>query len=104
MEGTLIKVMKPQSFPSGFVKREFVVRTDEMYPQEIVFQLFKDKISLIDDFQMNDQLKVSFNIRGSQWEGRFFTNLQVCSNIHSPLDRGDGPQTLLPSRFADQEL
>ena len=41
IEGTLINVMKPQSFPSGFVKREFVVRTDEMYPQEVKFELYK---------------------------------------------------------------
>ena len=77
IEGTLINVMKSQSFPSGFVKREFVVRTDEMYPQEVKFELYKDKITLIDDFQVNEMVKVSFNIRGSQWEGRYFTNLQA---------------------------
>lgn len=33
IEGTLINVMKLESFPSGFVKRAFIVRTDEMYPQ-----------------------------------------------------------------------
>ena len=77
IEGMIIDIKKPQSFPSGFVKREFVIRTDEMYPQEVKFELFKDKISLIDSYQVNDQIKVSFNIRGSQWEGRYFTNLQV---------------------------
>ena len=77
IEGTLIKVMEPMTFPSGFVKREFIVRTDEMYPQEVKFELFKDKISLIDSFKINEQVKISFNIKGSQWEGKFFTNLQV---------------------------
>ena len=69
--------MEPMTFPSGFVKREFVVRTDEMYPQEVKFELYKDKISLIDSYKLNEQVKISFNIKGSQWEGRFFTNLQV---------------------------
>ena len=81
IEGTLVKIKDPQSFPSGFVKREFVVRTDEMYPQEVMFELFKDKISLIESYQVNEQIKVSFNIRGREWEGKHFTNLQVSSAL-----------------------
>jgi hypothetical protein len=33
IQGTLTNVMKPESFPSGFVKRAFIVRTDGTYPQ-----------------------------------------------------------------------
>ena len=33
IQGTLINVMDPESFPSGFVKRAFIVRTDVTYPQ-----------------------------------------------------------------------
>lgn len=80
------------TFPSGFVKREFVVRTDEMYPQEVKFELYKDKISLIDSYKLNEQVRISFNIKGSQWEGRFFTNLQV--HTSSCLSVGTSSQRL----------
>lgn len=33
LEGTLKVVMDAMQFDSGFTKREFVVTTDEMYPQ-----------------------------------------------------------------------
>lgn len=85
--------MEPMTFPSGFVKREFVVRTDEMYPQEVKFELYKDKISLVDNYKLNEQVRISFNIKGSQWEGRFFTNLQVhtssCLSVGTSSQRFD---------------
>ena len=78
IDGTLINIMDTMTFPSGFTKREFVVRTDEMYPQEVKFELIKDKVALIDSYSVNEQVKVSFNIRGSLWQDKYFTNLQVC--------------------------
>jgi len=77
IDGTLINIMDTMTFPSGFTKREFVVRTDEMYPQEVKFELIKDKVALIDSYSVNEQVKVSFNIRGSQWQDKYFTNLQA---------------------------
>ena len=44
IDGTLIEIMDAMTFPSGFVKREFVLRTDEMYPQEVKFELVKVQI------------------------------------------------------------
>ncbi|MFM2195931.1 MAG: hypothetical protein RL092_1531, partial [Bacteroidota bacterium] len=32
--GTLIKFYDEKTFPSGFCVREFVIRTEEQYPQE----------------------------------------------------------------------
>ena len=43
LDGQLKVVYDVQTFASGFQKREFVVTTSEMYPQEIKFELVKDK-------------------------------------------------------------
>jgi hypothetical protein len=72
-------------FESGFTKREFLVTSDDMYPQDIKFELLKDKCSLLDAYQVGDGVKVSFNIRGSTWQGKYFTNLQVL--FVSPAER-----------------
>jgi hypothetical protein len=51
-----------------FSKREFVVTDNSsMYPQDILFQATQDKCSLLDGFQQNDQVEVSFNLRGREW-------------------------------------
>lgn len=77
LTGKLKVVMDEQSFSSGFTKREFVVTTEEQYPQDVKFELIKDKTSLINTYKPNDTIKVSFNLRGNEYNGKYFVNLQA---------------------------
>jgi len=47
------------------------------YPQEIKFELLRDKIELLDAYDVNQPVRVFFNIRGNEWQGRHFVNLQA---------------------------
>ena len=66
-----------------FSKREFVLTdASSMYPQDILFQLTQDKCSLIDAANVNDQIEVSFNLRGREWtspsgEVKYFNTLEA---------------------------
>lgn len=51
----------------GFTKREFVIETGEQYPQKIILELIKDKCSLIDSFNVGDEISASINLRGREW-------------------------------------
>ncbi len=65
-----------QSFPSGFTKREFVVTTaHDKYPQDIKFEVAKDKCPLLDPFELGQDVQVSFDIRGNEYNGKYFVNL-----------------------------
>lgn len=83
LTGTL-KVLNPTiQVSEKFSKREFVVtESSSMYPQDILFQLTQDKCSLLDGFNVNDQLEVSFNLRGREWtspqgEVKYFNSLDA---------------------------
>ena len=52
-----------------FRKRAFVVVTNETYPQEIAMQLSQDKVDLIDNFSIGQDVDVSINLRGRSWTG-----------------------------------
>lgn len=104
LEGKIKIIFDQIKFESGFTKREFLVTSDDMYPQDIKFELLKDKCSLLDAYQVGDGVKVSFNIRGSTWQGKYFTNLQawrierlapVLDNIGNMPEWGMLPQTAL---------
>jgi hypothetical protein len=41
--GKVKLIRDEQSFASGFTKREFVITTEEQYPQDIQFELLKEK-------------------------------------------------------------
>lgn len=75
--GSIKEIGKTQTFDSGFQKKEFVVTTNETYPQDIKMELVKDKCGLLDKYRINDSVKVHFNIRGNQNNGKYFVNLQA---------------------------
>ena len=76
--GTLRKLFEPQTFASGFSKREFVVEVpDGNYPQMIKFEIVKDRITQLDAHAVGDEIKVSFDIRGNEYKERFYVNLNA---------------------------
>lgn len=77
LSGKIKVVMETQTFDSGFQKREFVVTTAEQYPQDIKLECIKDKVGLLDGLSEGEQVKVSFNLRGNEYNGRYYVNLQA---------------------------
>jgi len=77
INGKVKLIMEQQSWDSGFTKREFVITTNEQYPQDVKFECIKDKISLLNDLSEGDDVEVSFNVRGNEYNGKYFVNLQA---------------------------
>jgi hypothetical protein len=87
LTGKLHAVFDAQTFPSGFVKREFVLETESQYPQLVKFELTKDKIGKLDGCKVGNKISVSFNVRGNENKGRFFVSLQAwkISHVGEPM-------------------
>lgn len=83
--GTLKWIGDVQTFPSGFSKREFVVTTQDKYPQDLKFEVVKDKVAMLDEFATGTPVVVNFDIRGNEYNGRYFVNLSCWK-----LQAGDG--------------
>ncbi len=77
VEGKLIRKQDTQQVSEKFRKREFVVETTEQYPQKIKLEFTQDNCGKLDGYNEGDMVKVSFNLRGSEWQGKFFVNLQA---------------------------
>lgn len=75
--GTIKVIFDTQTFPSGFSKREFVVTTQEQYPQDVKLEALKEKGELLDAYSEGEQVTVKFNLRGNEYNGRYFVNLQA---------------------------
>ena len=87
-----------QTFASGFSKREFVVEVpDGKFPQMIKFECVKDKTAMLDKLSIGDTVKVSFDIRGSEYKERFYVNLNAWKISKSGGESGSGPE---PDRSA----
>lgn len=78
LSGTLKVLEDTQTFASGFSKREFVIEVpDGRYPQMVKFETVRDKINLLDNFSIGDELKVTFDVRGNEYNGRYYVNLNA---------------------------
>jgi hypothetical protein len=74
--GKLKWIGETQSFPSGFSKREFVVTTShDKYPQDLKFEVVKDKCPALDPFSLGQDVQISFDIRGNEYNGKYYVNL-----------------------------
>ncbi len=78
LEGTVKVIEDVQSFASGFTKREFVVEVEDgKFPQSIKFECVKEKTALVDGFEVGDPVKVYFDIRGNEYKGKYYVNLNA---------------------------
>lgn len=77
MTGTVKLVTEPQTFSGGFAKREIILRVqDGQYMQEICIEFVQDKVALLDNAIADQKITVSFNIKGREYNGRYYNNLQ----------------------------
>jgi hypothetical protein len=78
IEGKLHKKFDTEQKTQTFQAREFVIETvDGNYTQYVKFQLTQDRCQLIDQYQEGDNIKVHFDLRGREWQGKYFTNLNA---------------------------
>lgn len=84
--GKLIVINDTQQVSDKFKKREFVLELNEeingnVYTNYAKMQLVQNKCDIIDRFNVGDNIKVNFNIKGNKWERdgkvNYITNLDA---------------------------
>lgn len=77
LKGKIKVIFNTQTVGNGFQKREFVVTTYDQYPQQIKFELIKDRCTLLDQYAAGEDVTVHFDIRGREYNEKYFVNLQA---------------------------
>jgi hypothetical protein len=77
VEGVLHKKFETENKTDSFQAREFVIQTEGQYPQYVKFQLVQDRCGAVDPFTEGEKMKVFFDLRGREWNGKYFTNLNA---------------------------
>jgi hypothetical protein len=57
---------------SGFEKRLVVVQNEDQYVQKIPIEFVQGKVNLPDDFNEGERVKISINLRGSEYNGKHY--------------------------------
>lgn len=60
---------------SGFEKRLLVIETEEQYKQKVPIDFVQGKVNLLDNIKLGDEVKVSINIRGNEYNDKYYVSL-----------------------------
>ena len=82
LEGTLrqkLGVQQGMSARGQWAKQEFVLEfPDGNFTSQACFTAFgQDKVAELDKYQVGDRIKVSFNLRSREYNGRWYNDLQI---------------------------
>ena len=78
-------------------KKNFIIDTGSQFNSEICFQLFgEEKVKILDEFQINDNIEVYFNLYSKKFNNRYFHNIDAWK-IEKTLDeQSDNELTNVP--------
>lgn len=105
--GKIHEIFDTQQKTDNFKLREFVLDyQDDQYPQQIKFQLTQDRCNLLDNFNIGDEVKVAFSLRGRSYtnkEGKtmYFTNLNAVKLEAAGDTQQDPDANQVPPEEAD---
>lgn len=107
LTGKVKLIQAVQTFDSGFTKREMVVIVEDgKYPQEINLEFVQDKVRLLDNVQVGQEVTVTFDIRGREYNGRYFNNLQgwKIATSHDATAYSSEGASFAPTDFAQPDF
>lgn len=91
--GVINKIFDIKTFPSGFVKQEIILVTNEKYPQNLCIEFIQDKINILKSFKIGDNVKVLINLKGREWTNpngitKYFNTIQgwKIENINNDIN------------------
>lgn len=102
--GKLHRIFPAEQKTATFQAREFVLEiASGAYSEYVKFQTVQERCRLLDAFREGDVVKVSFDLRGREWNGKFFTNLSAWRIERAEATSGEAPPPSPPSADAFPE-
>lgn len=93
--GKLVKVFESKKITDKMTKREFVVQEEaDRYPQTILFEVINDNCKLLDGFKIGAGVEVTFNLRGREYNGKFYNTLSAWSIKKAYINKEVQPEVV----------
>ncbi len=79
-------------------KQLFVIETQEQFPKLACFMLWGDKTGLLNQYQIGQMIRVSFNVESREHNERWYTDLRAWK-----LEAADGAPAVSPQNYQPQQ-
>jgi len=64
LQGEIIYIGETIQVNDAFKRREFVVKTDDQFPQEIILQFTQERCVFLNDIEVGMVATIGYNLRG----------------------------------------
>lgn len=97
--GKIISIGEVVKVSEKFQKLEFVVETEDQYPQKLQLQFTQDKVDLMKFYKVGSVVDVNVNIRGREWidpngVAKYFMSLDAWSISFKGSDANRDPKPM----------
>jgi hypothetical protein len=100
VEGKLTHLLERRSGVSAngtnWTSQDFVIEIPGQYPQSAVFNVYGDRVQL-DQYQIGENIKVSFDIRGREYQGKWYNTLNAWKIERIGATAPAAPQSAAPA-------
>lgn len=95
LQGRIIQIGDKNQVSDKFAKREFVIEiTDGAYNKNVAMQFTNDKCALLDKYQVNQNVTVSFNLDSREHNSKWYTNVTAwridAATVQQPVTTQSG--------------
>jgi hypothetical protein len=113
ISGTLERKYETETKGEAFRVRDFVIKASDggKYDNFVKFQTTQERVDIIDPYDEGDEITVHFDLRGRQWQDRYFTNLNAwrveraaAGNARPAPATASDPDVVLEATDADETL
>ena len=83
VNGVIKSIGDIQQISEKFKKREIVIKTNEDYPQDLLFEVVQANCELLDNLVIGQTVNAAFNLRGKEYQKKdgsglgYFNSLQI---------------------------
>lgn len=83
LTGIILEIFQAKAITPKLTKSEFILKTEDQYPQEIKIELVNAKTDLINPYKVGDRVAVDLNIRGQKAKnGQWYNSIQAWKIAH----------------------
>ncbi len=78
LTGKIHHIKDVEQITDTFKKREFVLSVEDGPHTELIqFEMVQDGVDIIHPYSKNQDVTVHFNVKGREWQGRYFVSLRA---------------------------
>jgi hypothetical protein len=94
--GRIVRIDPMEVKSATLSLRQFVIQTEEEYPQTLLFQTKNERTALLDRVRVGQEITLWFSVKGNEWNDKVIINLNCykIEGVELPVRGAQTPSTV----------